>query len=100
MIKNRMPPIHPGEILADELGALSLSANKFAIALHVPPNRISEILRGRRGLTADTALRLARFFGTTAQFWMNLQVSYDLRSTEIDHGAEIETEVVRVSQCA
>ncbi len=98
MIKNRMPPIHPGEILAGELEALSLSANKFAIALHVPPNRISEILRGRRGLTADTALRLARFFGTTAQFWMNLQVSYDLRSTEIDHGAEIETEVVQVAQ--
>ena len=100
MIKNRMPLIHPGEILACELEALSLSANKFAIALHVPPNRISEILRGRRGLTADTALRLARFFGTTAQFWMNLQVSYDLRSTEIDHGAEIETEVVQGVKCA
>jgi addiction module HigA family antidote len=100
MLKNRMPPIHPGEILADELDALSLSANRFATALHVPPNRISELLRGRRGLTADTALRLARFFGTTAQFWMNLQVSYDLRSTEIDHGKEIETEVDPMAQCA
>lgn len=100
MLKNRMPPIHPGEILADELEALSLSANRFATVLHVPPNRISELLRGRRGLTADTALRLARFFGTTAQFWMNLQVSYDLRSTEIDHGTEIETEVEPMAQCA
>jgi addiction module HigA family antidote len=77
---------------------LSLSANKFATALHVPPNRISEILRGRRGLTADTALRLARFFGTTAQFWMNLQVAYDLRSTEIDHGSQIEAEIEQVAQ--
>ncbi len=97
MLTNKMPPIHPGEILTDELEALSLSANKFATALHVPPNRISEILRGRRGLTADTALRLARYFGTTAQFWMNLQVAYDLRSTEIDHGTEIEAEVMQVA---
>ncbi len=100
MLQNRMPPIHPGEILADELEELSLSANKFAVALHVPPNRISEILRGRRGLTADTALRLARFFGTTAQFWMNLQVAYDLRSTEIDHGSRIEAEIEQIAQCA
>jgi addiction module HigA family antidote len=100
MLTNKMPPIHPGEILTDELEALGLSANKFAMALHVPPNRISEILRGRRGLTADTALRLARYFGTTAQFWMNLQVAYDLRSTEIERGSQIEAEIVQVAQCA
>lgn len=100
MTTNRMPPVHPGEILADELIELGMSANKFAKALHVPSNRVSEILRGRRNLTADTVLRLARFFGTTPVFWMNLQMTYDLRSTEIDHGDEIIAEVEQLERCA
>lgn len=99
MTTNRMPPVHPGEILADELLELGMSANIFAKALHVPSNRISEILRGRRNLTADTVLRLARFFGTTPVFWMNLQVAYDLRSAEIDHGDEIIAEVEQLERC-
>ncbi len=84
-----LPPIHPGEILRDEMAELALSANALARLLDVPPNRISEILNGRRGISADTALRLARFFGTTAQFWLNLQQSYDLAVAERDSGAAI-----------
>lgn len=71
-------PIHPGVILSDELEARGLSANKLAIALNIPPNRISAILRKQRGITADTALRLNKFFGTSAEFWMNLQEQYEL----------------------
>ena len=68
---NRMPPVHPGEILRQELEELDMSANTFAKALAVPANRITMILRGTRGISADTALRLARFFGTSPQFWLN-----------------------------
>ena len=72
-------PIHPGEILREDfLVPLGLSANALAIALRVPVTRISEILRERRGITADTALRLARYFGTTPDFWMKMQMTYDL----------------------
>jgi antitoxin HigA-1 len=72
-------PIHPGEFLREDfLVPLALSANALAIALRVPVTRISEILRERRGITADTALRLARYFGTTPDFWMKMQMSYDL----------------------
>ena len=85
----RLPPIHPGEILADELTELNLSANALARALYVPANRISEIVGGRRTVTADTALRLARYFGTSARFWLNLQQSHDLAVTERDHGEAI-----------
>ena len=84
-----LPPIHPGEILAEELAELSISANALSRALDVPPNRITEILKGKRSVTADTALRLAHYFGTSAKFWMNLQMSYDLALTERDHGKEI-----------
>lgn len=84
-----LPPIHPGEILAEELATLGVSANALARALDVPPNRVTEILNGKRAVTADTALRLARYFGTTAKFWMNLQQSYDLAIAERDHGAAI-----------
>lgn len=89
-MKNAMPPIHPGEILLEEvLNPLGLSANALARELRVPPTRISEIIHGRRAITADTALRLARFLGTTAEFWMKLQAAYDLRVAEAETGAEI-----------
>jgi addiction module HigA family antidote len=71
-------PIHPGEILADELEELGISAAQLARTLGVPANRISQIIAGKRAITADTALRLARHFGTSADFWMNLQKTYDL----------------------
>ena len=88
-----MRPIHPGEILKDELAELQLSANKFAEKLHVPTNRITEILNGQRAITADTALRLSAFFGTTAEFWLKLQNAYDLKMTEIKLGKKIKKEV-------
>ncbi len=82
-IRNGMRPIHPGEILREEfLLPLSLSANALAIALGVPAPRINDVARERRGITADTALRLARYFGTSAEFWMGLQADYDLRTAE------------------
>jgi addiction module HigA family antidote len=71
--------IHPGEHLADALAALGLTAAQLARDVHVPPNRITSILHGVRGVTADTALRFGRYFGTSAEFWMNLQQIYDLR---------------------
>jgi addiction module HigA family antidote len=82
-ISNGMRPIHPGEILREEfLVPLNLSANALAIALGVPAPRINDVARERRGITADTALRLARYFGTSAEFWMGLQADYDLRIAE------------------
>ena len=75
-------PIHPGEILADELNAIGLSAAELARLFDVPANRISQIVAGRRNITADTALRLGRYFGTSADFWMNLQKTYELRLAE------------------
>jgi antitoxin HigA-1 len=82
-VHNGMRPIHPGEILREEfLLPLKLSANALAIALGVPAPRINDIARERRGITADTALRLARYFGTSAEFWMGLQADYDLRIAE------------------
>lgn len=74
-----MCPIHPGEILRDELAELGLSARAFARALHIPVNRVTQILREQRGVSADTALRLGRYFGTSAEFWMDLQSDYELR---------------------
>lgn len=77
-----MAPLHPGEMLREEfMKPLGLSANALAIALRVPVTRISEIVRERRGITADTALRLARYFNMSAEFWMGLQMDYDLEST-------------------
>ena len=76
-----LSPIHPGEILREDfLKPMALSQSRLARALHVPPRRINEIVLGKRAVTADTALRLSRFFGTTARFWMNLQADYDLRT--------------------
>jgi addiction module HigA family antidote len=81
--KNRMRPVHPGEVLREEyLAPLGMSANALASALHVPANRVSAIIAGKRNVTADTALRLARFFGTSPEFWLNLQQSYELRVAE------------------
>ncbi|WP_031495062.1 HigA family addiction module antitoxin [Bryobacter aggregatus] len=71
-------PIHPGEILADELESLAMSAKKLADLIEVPPNRLYQIVAGKRNLTADTALRLAQYFGTSPNFWMNLQSAYEL----------------------
>ena len=92
---NGMRPVHPGEILREELEELGLSANALAKALDVPTNRITAILRGQRGVTADTALRLARYFGTTPQLWQNLQKTYELRVAEIESGPQIEERVQR-----
>ena len=90
---NGMRPVHPGEILRDELEALSLSANALAKELDVPVNRITAILHGQRGVTANTALRLARYFGTTPQVWLNLQRTYELRRAEIESSREITERV-------
>ena len=80
---NKMRPIHPGEILKEEfLEPLGMSANALAIALHVPAPRINDVVRQKRAVSVDTALRLARYFNTTAQFWLNLQTSYDLKTAE------------------
>ncbi|WP_257158776.1 HigA family addiction module antitoxin [Corynebacterium cystitidis] len=74
-----LPPIHPGEILMEEfLDPLQITQHKLAVAIGVPPRRINEIVHGKRRITADTALRLGRYFGMTAQFWINLQSHYDL----------------------
>lgn len=94
MFKNGMRPVHPGEILREEyMVPLDLSANALAHALGVTPARINDIARERRGITADTALRLARYFGTDAQSWLNLQTAYDLRIAENEAGTTIEKEV-------
>jgi len=85
MIKNGMRPIHPGEILLEEFmkpAHPSINANTLANALDVPANRITAIIKGQRGITGDTAVRLATFFNTTAEFWMNLQKTYELRLAE------------------
>ena len=75
----KLPPIHPGETLREDfLEPLGLSANRLAIELHVPVTRINDIAHGRRSITADTALRLSRYFGTSPQFWINLQTNYDI----------------------
>ena len=81
-----MRPVHPGEILKEELETRSLSANRLAQAIQVPANRISLVLKGQRGISADTALRLARYFGTSPQFWLNLQNGYDLKRAERENG--------------
>ncbi len=88
------PPVHPGTILREEvLVVLDLSAYALAKALHVPQTRLSEILAGRRSITADTALRLARYFGTTPEFWLHFQSIHDLRVAELAHGQDIAAEV-------
>lgn len=90
MATKLLDPIHPGEILAEEfLTPSGLSANALAKSLAVPVTRISEIIRGRRGVSADTALRLARYFGTSAELWLGLQAEYDLRVARREVGEDI-----------
>ena len=89
----RLPPLHPGEVLRELLTEASLTVNALALALRVPANRIGGIVKGRRGITADTSLRLARYFGTSAQMWMNLQAKYDLAIAEDAVAARIQEEV-------
>ena len=92
---NKMKPIHPGEILRDELDFLNLSANQFAMKLHVPANRITSILNGKRAITAETALRFAKFFGTSPELWINLQTAFDLKTEYNRSWQRIELEVAR-----
>jgi len=93
-IKNKMRPIHPGEILQEEfLAPLEMSAHALSMELKIPAPRINDIVRERRAVTPDTALRLSRYFGTTAQFWLNLQTSYDLKIAEKAVGSKIKYEV-------
>ena len=92
--KEKMPPLHPGEMLREEfMRPLGISANALALALHVPVTRISEIVNERRSITADTALRLARYFRMPADFWMNLQTQYELETAEDVLAASIRREV-------
>ncbi|MEW6668312.1 MAG: HigA family addiction module antitoxin [Thermodesulfobacteriota bacterium] len=93
-----MKSIHPGRILKREMEARGLSANKLALALRVPSGRITQILGGKRGLSAETALRLSRYFGNSAGFWMNLQVRYELTVAEQEIGRKIEAEVERLPE--
>lgn len=94
MITNDMRPIHPGEILLEEfLVPLNMSAHALAMALRVPAPRINDIVREKRSITPDTALRLARYFGTSAEFWLNLQIAYDLRRVRRKLGVAIDREV-------
>ncbi len=98
MVK-RLAPVHPGEVLQEEfLEPLGLSPYRVAKDTRVPPRRINEIVHRKRAITADTALRLARFFGTSAEFWMNLQALYDLESARDRIGAEIEDIVVPLAR--
>jgi addiction module HigA family antidote len=87
-------PPHPGETIKDDyLAPLGMSVNRAAKGLGISASRLNEIVRGNRGITADTALRLARYFGTSAQFWLNLQLLYDLRTAETQARARIQQEV-------
>ena len=95
MAKNGMRPVHPGEVLREDyLVPLNMSANALAKALSVPAPRINDIVRERRGVSADTAMRLARYFGGDARSWLNLQAAYDLRVAEIGNAKRIEREIV------
>ena len=93
--KGRLPPIHPGEILREEfLTPLGISSHQLALALRVPATRLNDIVNQKRGITADTALRLSRYFGTTSRFWMNLQASWELEVAEDELGAVVERDVL------
>jgi addiction module HigA family antidote len=92
-IAHRLPPVHPGGVLADELRARGLTANALALELRVPANRMSDVIRGRRAISAETALRLGRYLGTGGALWVNLQAQYDLALAEREHGAQIIKEV-------
>lgn len=92
-----MLPVHPGRILKRELAARDLSANRLALALRVPSGRLTDILNGKRGISPDTALRLGRYFGNSARFWLNLQTSYELALAERELGERIAAEVEKAN---
>ena len=101
MSKRDLPPVHPGEILLEDfLKPMDITRYRLAKSIGVPQRRIDEICSGKRAITADTALRLARFFGTDAQSWMNLQAQYDLESAEIELAERIEREVTPFKDAA
>jgi addiction module HigA family antidote len=91
--REKMLPIHPGRILKRELEARELSANRLALALRLPSGRITDILNGKRGISPETALRLARYFGNSGRFWMNLQTAYELALAERQIGERVAVEV-------
>lgn len=94
MKKNRIPPVHPGEILLEEfLKPMGISQNRLALDMRVPPRRINEIVHGKRRITADTALRLGRYFRMSSQFWLGLQMDYDLDTEEDRLGERLVEEV-------
>jgi addiction module HigA family antidote len=94
MRKKKLKPVHPGEVLLEEfLKPMGLSQNRLALNIGVPPRRINEIILEKRRITADTALRLARFFGTSPEFWLGLQAQYDLDVTSDELGKRLEREV-------
>lgn len=98
MVKNGMRPVHPGEILREEyIVPLGMSVHALSQALRVPATRLHEIVKERRSITPDTALRLARYFGTDAQSWLNLQLSYDLKIAEAELKTRIEREVEQMA---
>jgi antitoxin HigA-1 len=93
--RDRLPPIHPGEILREEfLVPLGMSSHELSLALRVPATRINDIVNEKRGITADTALRLSRYFSTTAKFWLNLQASFELEVAEDQLGKAVMREVL------
>jgi len=101
MSKRDLPPVHPGEILLEDfLKPMDITRYRLAKSIGVPQRRIDEICSGKRAITADTALRLARFFGTDAQSWMNLQAQYDLESAEIELAERIKHEVTPFKDAA
>ncbi|QQE64280.1 transcriptional regulator [Leptolyngbya sp. BL0902] len=98
MDNERLRPVHPGEILLEEfLQPMNLSQNQLALALRVPPRRINEIVHGNRRITADTALRLAHYFGMSPRFWLGLQMDYDLDVAEDEIGDRLSREVVALN---
>ena len=99
-VRNGMRPVHPGEVLRDEIDMLDMSAKALAQELDVPPNRITAILNGQRGVSADTALRLSRYLGTTPEFWLNLQKTFELRIAEMEAGESIEKRIKPRSEAA
>lgn len=100
-MSQRLPPIHPGEILLEEfLNPMGISQYRLAKSISVPPRRINEIVHGKRAITADTALRLSRFFGTSERFWLNLQTRYDLETEKDRLGDRLNDEVSPLAQAS
>jgi addiction module HigA family antidote len=101
MFKNGMRPVHPGEILLEDyIKPMGISVRALALGLHVPYSRLSEIIKGQRGVSADTALRLERYFGSDAKGWLSLQAAYQLREAEIESGKAIAKEIRPVALAA